>query len=142
MFPDMYALFIFERRHHLNVGVSRVFRAAMLGYISSGAIQTNWESMPSQLNWLVPVRKSVLHGCNTYIVIIKKNCRRWSLKLSFSMGKSSDLNVLSMNTGMRGLLEGKNFPILDIVFRFVALFIDRATELAEHTPMIRLHFTY
>lgn len=41
--------------------------------------------------------------------------------------------------GLRGMLQGKDYCTLDLVFPFVASFIDHTTGLVEQAPMTRLH---
>lgn len=55
---------------------------------------------------------------------------------------SSKLNRLFTGTGLSGMLEGKDYLTFDMVFSFIACFIERATGLFEQAPMTSLHTMY
>lgn len=50
----------------------------------------------------------------------------------------SELNRLFHGNSLRAMLEGKHYQMLDMVFPFVEGPIDRATELAKQSRMMKL----
>lgn len=63
-----------------------------------------------------------------------------TLRVDFAKGDvSSDLNGLCTNKRVRGMLEGKDFEALDILFPFVGEIVDRTTDKELYYPTMRVH---
>lgn len=74
---------------------------------------------------------------------IEQNFRAPGLHVDFSKyGDSTQLNGLFTKDGLRGMLEGKDYRSVDMVFPFVAAFIYRCTGLEEDAPLTRINTTY
>lgn len=57
-------------------------------------------------------------------------------------GSKSKLISLLVNDGVRGMLEGKDYKSVDIVFRFSAAFLELCTGLVNESPLTTIHAPY
>lgn len=65
------------------------------------------------------------------------------LKVDFCKGEtSSDLNRSFTKMGVRGMIEGKDYPCVYKLFPFVATSNDRATGLSQNASMTFVHMKY
>lgn len=55
---------------------------------------------------------------------------------------STDLDRQVTNTGLRGMLDGKDYQSVDIVFLFVVVFVQGATGFTIKSPVTRVHLSY
>lgn len=66
----------------------------------------------------------------------RKSIRVPSFHVDFSTKENSqNLNDFFLNISERGLLEGKDFKFLDMVFSFVAVYVDGVTAYQYYSPL-------
>lgn len=56
--------------------------------------------------------------------------------------KSNNLNGLHISTGLKGMLEGKDYSNIDMVFPFIAAFLDRVLGYADNQQLTMIHSLY
>ena len=106
----IYDLFSFEPLHNLHLGLSRLLKIMLFEFITS----------------LGSKRTSILRACNAILRQIEIDSHISQLHVDFSKKESStQLNGIFLATGIRGMLEGKDFKNLDYVFPFIAAYVDR-----------------
>lgn len=89
------------------------------------------------------VKRAVLHGCYRKFSTIQKDIESARPKEKASgRDKSSKLKGLFKHIGLRGMLEGKKYWAVDMVFTFLVGSIDRAIAVVEKTPMTKLDTMY
>lgn len=89
------------------------------------------------------MKHGALRGCNALLMCIEEDCDIPGMRVDVSEeDTSADLNGLFTNTGIRGMLAGKDYRNGDSLFSFVAAFIDRATGFVRNAPMTRVLFRY
>lgn len=85
-------------------------------------------------------QKAVLYGCNAFLTATEKDGSDTRMRVGFSRSRrSSELPRLFTGTCWRKMLDGKDYRTFNMVFRFLAGFIDRAAGLIEKVPMTRFH---
>ena len=63
------------------------------------------------------IRKSVLGGANAFLALLEKEYPTRCLHVDFSKAKNSTrLNGLFVEDGVRGMLEGKDYKTVDMIF--------------------------
>lgn len=68
---------------------------------------------------------------------------RWCGSLDFwKKEKSSELNGLFRDEGVRGILEGKGSPALGVLISFIAILIDREKGPVDEAAVTKLNATY
>lgn len=72
-------------------------------------------------------KQQILDGGNNLLVEHKSNFYLSDLQSTFSSQTSSRLNGFFTSTGLKAMLEEKDYDAIDAVFTFAAAFIDRGT---------------
>ena len=139
---SLYDIFTFEPLHNLHLGISKLLKNCTFNLISSNypaMFSTNKNAKPSVIR---SKKTSILSGCNTLLRAIERDSGVSGLHVDFS-GKdaSSRLNGIFLQTGLRGMLEGKDYRRLDTVFPFVAAFIDTVAG-SETGQLTKVHMLY
>lgn len=63
-----------------------------------------------------------------------------NLQIDFSTQHvTSTLNVVFLTTGLKGMLEGKLFSALDMLFPFISAFLDRATGYGSQPVLTKMN---
>lgn len=74
---------------------------------------------------IVRIRNAVLQECNVLHSNSQRESRAPVVEIAFSRrDASSKSNGFFINIGVRGMLEGKSFEAVDMIFRFVAARVD------------------
>lgn len=90
---------------------------------------------------IVYIRLGVLHICNPLLGSIKRDEEFLGTCIDFPEGKVTNrLDGIYTITGLRGMLEGKDYRSLETVFPFVAASINRSTK-CETTPSMTIAYT-
>lgn len=90
--------------------------------------------MKREKDYLPQVRNAVFRGCNSFLSEIEKNIGSLGLRVDFwKEDSSSELNRLLTNVVVRGMLEGRDYVALDMMFPFIVqLLIVRPVILMKH----------
>jgi len=127
MVPGVYSMFTFESLHNLHLGISKLLKNCFLEFLQSNQVMTWPNGTRKQKKVLSSQRSNVLKAANAILAEIEKKYPATGIHVDFSKKeKTAQLNGFFLRDGVRGMLEGKNFRSIDLVFPFIASFIDRA----------------
>ena len=140
---DIYSMFTFESLHNLHLGVSKQMKQCLSEYFNSSipchAIhQTRKPPRP-----ISSYRMNILRAVNSILATIEKDFGAPGLHIDFSKHeRSTQLNGLYVREGLRGMLEGKNYRALDMVFPIIVGFLERCLGFASAPVLTDLHVRY
>lgn len=139
---SFYDIFTFEPLHNLHLGISKLLKNCTYNLVSSKYPAKFSTSKTAKQSAICSKKTAILSGCNTLLRAIERDSGVSGLHVDFS-GKdaSSCLNGIFLQTGLRGMLEGKDYRRLDTVFPFVAAFIDTVTG-SETGQLTKVHMLY
>jgi len=141
--PDVYSIFTFESLHNLHLGISRLLKNCFTEYLHSNSVTTNPVGARRYQRTLSSQRIQVLKVCNAILAEVENTYPASGLHVDFSKTeKTSQLNGLFLREGVRGMLEGKNFRAVDMVFPFVLSFIDRILGFQGTADLTSVHTMY
>ena len=82
------------------------------------------------------IRKSVLRGANAFLALLEKEYPATCLLVDFSKANNSTrLDGVFVEDGVRGVLEAKDYKTVDMIFPFIAAFLDRACGEVSNGPV-------
>ena len=140
---DMYNIFTVEPLHLLHLGISKRLKECIFVYISALSNDESVFKEPSGNGIIRGAKTALLRGCNSILRAFEADFRVSNLHVDFSSSqKSAQLNGFFTNTGVKGMLEGKDYHQLDMVFPFVAAFIDRASRRTIEAPLTSVCTAY
>lgn len=140
---DLYSMFTFEPLHNLHLGVSRLLKTCLVQYLSSDEIYSHPCGPNGKRKRLSSVRMALLRACNAILAHVEEKYALPGLHVDFAKtGKTTQLNGLFTADGLRGMLEGKDYYAVDMVFPFVAAFIDRSLGFEEKCELTRMNVLY
>jgi len=139
---SLYEIFTFEPLHNLHLGISKLLKSCTFQLVSSKKRVIFKTGHKSQQQQFASKKVPILSGCNTYLRCIERDNGVPDLHVDFSSKDTSDrLNGIFLQTGLRGMLEGKDYRKLDTVFPFIASFIDTVSG-SETAELTRVHMQY
>lgn len=125
---NMYDIFTYEPLHNLHLGISKMLKTLTYEIIGSSKYVLFPTSKKKEESKISSQKTAILRACNSLLRAIQIDSSTTSMKIDFSTKEtSSTLNGIFLETGVRGMLEGKDYKTLDYVFPFVAAFVDRIT---------------
>ena len=132
-------IYTFDWLHNVFLGTSPLLKKNLIFYLDSDRpISVN-----NRVRKLASIRTAVLRGCNSVLRYFQTHSVMPGTRIDFSKSYcSSSLNGLYPSTGLRGMLEGKDFKALDTVFPFIFAYVD--TWLGQHSeaPLTSIHSRY
>ena len=141
--PDLYSIFTFESLHNLFLGMSPTLKALLFQYLGSEAQHKHHSGSNSTATSFKNIRTSILRGCNTLLRYFENSHLMPGTRIDFSKKEaSSQLNGFYTSTGLRGMLEGKDFKALDFVFPFIFAYVDTWLGYEDSAPLTKLHVSY
>lgn len=141
--PDVYSIFTFESLHNLHLGISKLLKNCILQRMASDMLTTFPDGPPSKQKKMISHRSKLLMATNAILADIQKNYPAPGLQVDFSKKEASvQLNGFFMKEGIKGMLEGKNYRSVDMVFPFISAFIDRVTGFENAADMTRVCTLY
>ena len=139
---DLYNIFTFEPLHNLHLGISKLLTSCTYQLVSSKYPATYSFGKKTIKSTLHAKKIPLLSACNTLLRCIEADSGLPDLHVDFSSkDASSRLNGIFLTTGVRGMLEGKDFRKLDTVFPFVASFVDTVTG-SDSGAITNVHTQY
>jgi hypothetical protein len=130
--PSLYEIFTYEPLHNLHLGISKLLKTLTFELVCSEKSVSFLGSRKSAKTKFSTKRTAVLRACNSLLRAIQNDSATTAIHIDFSTKEaSSALNGFFLESGIRGMLEGKDYRNLDYVFPFVAAFIDRVSGLQE-----------
>ena len=140
---NFYKLFRFELLHNFHLGISKLLKVCIIHRLQSENLFTTAASTGNSSKSFKSVQLSVLRGINSLLATIERDYFVPGLTIDFSTSEiGQQLNGLFLNQGLRGMLEGRHFKSLDMVFPFVAAFIDFCCDELEQAPLTTLLSMY
>ena len=141
--PDLYSIFTFEPLHNLFLGISPKVKELLIHYLGSNTLHTNPSSSKRSQRLFSSVRASVLRGCNTVLSVFQNEYMMPGTRVDFSKKEgSSQLNGIYMTRGLRGMLEGKDYRALDVMFPFVFGYVDCWLGTSAEASLTKIHVSY
>ena len=141
--PDLYSIFTFEPLHNLFLGVSKLLKHCMFQYLSSQTLSTKPSGLQTVPRLFSSVKTAVLRGCNSILSEFQRYYIMPGMKVDLSKHEgSAQLNGIFLPTGLRGMVEGKDYRVLDIVFPFVFGYADIWLGSQDEAPLTRIHVFY
>lgn len=105
-------------------------------YILSYRLFTNQAERPETSKMLLYVRNTAYRGWYVFLASIERDGGALLVKQDhFEWHSHLDLNRLYTTGVLKSMLEGKNYPALDMLFLSVTVFKIRATCMPQNCPM-------
>ncbi len=139
---ELYDLFTFEPLHNLHLGFSKLLKQCTYSYICSNHLVSFIPNRKNKLTSISTKKTALLRGCNTYLRALQSDSGIASLHIDFSSkNASATLNGIYLDSGLRGMLEGKDYRNVDYVFPFICSFIDKITQ-QDSASLTSIHVKY
>ena len=139
---NMYDIFTYEPLHNLHLGISKMLKTLTYELIGSSKVVAFPNSKLKGESKICSHKTAILRACNSLLRAVQMDSSTTSMKVDFSTKEtSSRLNGIFLETGVRGMLEGKDYRTLDYVFPFVAAFVDRITG-CKKNGITKVHSLY
>lgn len=119
---------MYESLHNLTLGISKMMKRCLLAYVLFGGL------VPSRCIW-----RAVLRGFNLLLSAIQEEIQRLKSRAYSRKGTCLGLEGAVHEQQNGGVLEGKSFEALGIVFPFVSPFVDRSNWEVRHYNMTSAH---
>ena len=128
--------FSFEPLHNFHLDVSKLIKICMYNRLSS---HTSFSPHGS----VKKLRRKILRGCNDLLACYERESYISGLTFDNSSPDISDkLDGFFTEDGIRGMLEGKDYKAVDMVFPFVGAFIDMCCGDEESCPITKISSQY
>ena len=138
--PDFYDIYTFEPLHNFFLGISPKIKLCLLHYLGSSTRQA---TVNNKRRTYYSLRTPILRGLNTLLRFFQANSTLPGIRVDFSKNEcTSQLNGIYTSTGLRGMLEGKDYKNLDSLFPFLYGYVDRWLGNAEDCHLTKLHTEY
>lgn len=130
---DLHIIFSFEPLHNLFLGISRLLKSCLSERLRSLDFETSLIPTAAGKQRTVPfrtVRMTILMGVNKLLSHIQRYSPIPGSRVDFSKGGSSghEKGLYGSEGKLIGMLEGKDYRNLEMVFPFVGAFLDRACD--------------
>jgi len=143
MLSDVYSIFTFESLHNLHLGTSKMLKSCFSEYLYTTDVITFPAGPRRKQRVMSSQRSNILKSFNAILAEIEKNYPATGLHVDFSKKeKSAQMNGFYLRDGVRGMLEGKNYRAVDMVFPFLAAFFDRAVGFSQDPSFTALNTMY
>ena len=121
-------IFAFEPLHNFHLGISKLLKTCICERMRN----KNGKN-----------RITILTACNDLLALYQKESYVKDMQFNYtSTEKGNRVNGIFTNDGLRGMLEAKNYKAIDMVFPFVAAFIDRCSGDEESHPLTKVCSRY
>ena len=115
--PSLYEIFTYEPLHNLHLGISKLLKTLTFDLVGSEKIVSFISAKNSNKAKFASKRTPILRACNSLLRAIEEDSTTTSIHVDFSTKEtSSALNGLFLESGIRGMLEGKDYRNLDYIF--------------------------
>ena len=119
-------IFAFEPLHNLHLGISKQLKRCIYDRMLHNRHRT-----------------IILNACNDLLALYQKDSYVKELQFNYmSSKKGKRVNGTMTNDGIRGMLEGKIYRTIDMVFPFFAAFIDMCCEETDSCPLTKVCSQY
>ena len=136
---NFYDIYTFEALHDLYLGTSTSIKRNVFFYLISDRIIP----INNRMRKMSSLRSSILRGCNTILRFFQSHSFMPGTRIDFSKKDcSSQLNGIYTSTGLRGMLEGKDYKALDTVFPFVFAYVDIWLQQETEASLTSVHVNY
>lgn len=141
---EYYQLFSYEPLHNLHLGISKMLKKVIVERLkdddltSSAVRYANGNPKP-----FPSIRGIVLSGANQILKQMQIESSARNLRIDFSSShKGWRYNGFFSEDGIVGMLEARDHKSMDMVFPFIAAYIDRCYGEIEQCPTTRVSSLY
>lgn len=114
----MYAIFVLKPLHNLHLAISKLIKIRTFYQLGSESLSTTVGYRMNKSRTFRSMRKSALRGGNSILAAIERDSYTPRLHVNFSHGeRGSNLNGIFTQDGVRGMLEKKDYQMLDVCSR-------------------------
>ena len=136
---DLYSIYTYEPLHNIHLGLSVRLKDVLTHYLGTSKSVT----INGRLRTYCSLRHTVLKGCNSLLRSIQDLYTMPGIRYDFSKKEcSTALNGIYTNTGLRGMLEGKDYKVLDTIFPIVFAYVDTWLSDNDSAPLTEVHALY
>ena len=136
---DLYSIYTYEPLHNIHLGLSVRLKDVLTHYLGTSKSVT----INGRLRTYCSLRHTVLKGCNSLLRSIQDLYTMPGIRYDFSKKEcSTALNGIYTNTGLRGMLEGKDYKVLDTIFPIVFAYVDTWLSDNDSAPLTEVHTLY
>lgn len=130
---DIYNIFRFEPMHFLSLGISKMLKECAVEMLKDENRTTSAIlSRAGEPRTFKFVRKRVLRCLNEFLRDVESSSRGYGLHVDFSSGESGlRLSGFFTEHGIVGMLEAKDYDVMDMVSPFIGAIIDRCCGLVD-----------
>ena len=130
---DMHIMFSYEPLHNLYLGISKLLKVCLSERLKSTSHHTSsilTRAGNRRTTSFRNVRMTILMGINKMLSHLQMFSPLQGTRIDFSKGGSSgnEKGVYGSDGNLIGMLEGKDYRNLDVVFPFVGMFVDRLCD--------------
>ena len=144
---DMLAIFSFEPLHNLHLGISKLLKQCMADRLQSTVLETS--AIPSKggkcrTSSFRSVRMKILASVSKLLSHIQRYSPIIGVRVDFSKSGSNgqEKGLYGPDGTLIGMLEGKDYRSIDMVFPFVGMMVDRACGEVGTAVTTRLFVLY
>lgn len=144
---DFHAIFIFEPLHNFHLGISKELKRCLSERLRaenlfSSALPT--KGGKERTSSFRVLRLTILHGINNMLSHIQTFSPAKGLRIDFSnSAKGSSGSGLYIEEGkLVGMLEAKDYKVIDKVSPFIGMLVDRCCDESETAPTTTLFVQY
>lgn len=139
----MHSIFTSEPSHMFHLGISKLVKDCKISFLSSETKVSHPTRRRDQCKPLGIHSNYLLRGSNALVTAMVKEYPAAGLHIGSSINELSfELNGVFMSDGLLGMLEGKEFLCLDMLFSFVNASIDRVIGCDDTAPLTSVHVKY
>lgn len=144
---DMHIIFSYEPLHNLFLGISKLLKVCLSERLRSIVLQTSavlTVGGKKRTTFFRTVRMTILTGINRMLSHIQRFSPMHGIRIDFSKGGSCghEKGVYGAEGNLIGMLEGKDYRNLDIIFPFVGVFVDRLCDELSTAKSTKLFVHY
>lgn len=140
---NVYNIFAFEPLYDLHICISKLLKECKYKFHGSDTAVTNHGGLEWRWKPVSRMRASILFGVSSPLAATERQAGISGLYLNCSSKSCSmQCNGFFLNSGVRGMLEGKDCRAVDIIFLFIGASTDRAAAFQSSVEMAGVHRMY
>lgn len=140
---DIYSIYTFECLHNLLLGISPLLKICLFKYLSSDFEVDTFKYGDTVRMKISSLKENLLRAGNSILSNIDEKYPMNGKRVDFSRQEyRTGINGLFLKTGVRGMLEGKDWKNIDMVFPFVAAFVDKMSGCRKGGLLTKVNVQY
>lgn len=142
-FVDAYQFATLEPLCFFHLKVSKTLKVCTAGLLSSSTAETSPSQPSSKRRKPRSVKNQNLQGINNVLAAFQNELYVSGIHVAFSTSKkSAHLIGFIKNTDVKGMIEGKDYPTIDIMFPLVSALVGRKAGFTQHAKLTGVHTAY